>query len=88
MDVAIKKFGPSAIRGAILGLCGLLAARSEILAPMGIIYDQATRVLTVHFDQVSLWAMLLLPAVGAGAIKVLNHHSKEVVKTIVAKEIG
>jgi hypothetical protein len=82
IDVAIKKFGPSAIRGAILGLGGFLAAKSGLLSSFGIVYDQATHILTINLDAISLLAVAGLPAVGAGVIKVLNHQADEAVKTV------
>ena len=47
INVAIKKFGPSAVRGAILGLGGFLAAKEGLLSTFGIVYDKASHILTV-----------------------------------------
>lgn len=85
INVAIKKFGPSAVRGAILGLGGWVAAKEGLLAPLGIIYDAATHILTINLDTLSIWAVAGLPAIGAGIIKVLNHHADEVAAPLVAK---
>lgn len=84
IEIAIKKFGPSAVRGAILGISGFVAAKHELLAPLGIIYDAATHILTVNFDKLSLWAVAGLPAVGAGVIKIMNHHVDQAVKPLVS----
>lgn len=88
LEVLIKKFGPSAIRGGILGLSGLLVAKHELLSPLGIIYDTATNILTINFDHLSMWAMAILPALGAGLIKILNHHVDEAAKPLLKKEAG
>lgn len=82
IDIAIKKFGPSAIRGAVLGIAGFFAARHEILEPLGIMFDAATNILTVDFNKVSVWAIAALPAIGAGVIKVLNHEGNVVAKKV------
>ena len=82
INVAIKKFGPSAVRGAILGLGGWVAAKEGLLAPLGIIYDAATHILTINLDTLSIWAVAGLPALGAGVIKVLNHEGNVVVKKV------
>lgn len=79
IEVAIKKFGPSALRGAILGGLGWIAAEHEMLAKLGIVYDTATQVMTIHFNQLTVWAVALVPAIGAGAIKVINHQAVELV---------
>lgn len=83
IEVGIKKFGPSAVRGAILGLTGFLAARHELLAPLGIVYTQATNILTIDFNVMSIWAVAALPAIGAGVIKILNHQGNEAVKAVI-----
>lgn len=83
INVVIKKFGPSAVRGAILGLTGFLAARHELLAPLGIVYTQTTNILTIDFNIMSIWAVAALPAIGAGIIKILNHQSNEAVKSMI-----
>lgn len=83
INVAIKKFGPSAIRGAILGLGGWLAAKEGLLSTFGIIYDKATHILTINLDTLSVIGVAALPAIGAGVIKVLNHEGGEAVKKVI-----
>lgn len=85
IEVGIKKFGPSAVRGAILGIGGWVVAKEGILAPLGILYDQTTHILTIHLDTLSIWAVAGLPALGAGLIKVANHHADQAAAPIVAK---
>lgn len=82
VQILIKKFGPSAVRGAILGLVGWVAAKEGLLTPLGIIYDTATHILTINLDTLSIWAVAGLPALGAGVIKVLNHEGNVVVKKV------
>ena len=82
IDVLIKKFGPSAVRGAVLGIASWLVAKHEMLAPLGIVYDAATHILTVNLDTLSVWGVAAIPAIGAGVIKVLNHHTDEAVKAV------
>jgi len=85
IDVLVKKFGPSAIRGAILGFGAWLATREGLLSAVGIIYDKATHIVTINLDTLSIWAIAGLPAIGAGVIKVLNHHADEVVNPSIEK---
>ena len=82
INVAIKKFGPSAIRGAILGLGSFLAAKEGLLSTFGIVYDKTSHILTVNLDTLSLLGVAALPAVGAGVIIVLNHHADEAVAAV------
>lgn len=85
INVAIKKFGPSAVRGAILGLGGWLAAKEGLLSAFGIVYDKTSHILTINLDSLSMLAVAGLPALGAGVIKVLNHHADVVAAPLVAK---
>lgn len=85
INVAIKKFGPSAVRGAILGLGTWLATKEGFLTALGILYDKTTHIVTINLDTLSIWAIAGLPAIGAGVIKVLNHHADEVAAPLVAK---
>lgn len=85
IDVLLKKFGPSALRGAVLAVGTFLVAKHDLLAPLGIVYDQATHILTVNFDTFSMWGSILIVSSGAGLIKVLNHHADEATKAVVSK---
>ena len=75
LDVLIKKAGPSAIRGALLGLGGWIAAKSGILGTFGVAYDSAHQIITLDLNTLNIALVALLPAVGAAAIKILNHHA-------------
>lgn len=86
IEVAVKKMGPSAIRGAILGLAGWLVTKEGLLTPLGILYDQATHIITINLDMVSLWAIAGLPAIGGAVIKMLNHQGNVVVEKMKPKD--
>lgn len=81
IDVALKQMGPSAIRGAILGAAGWLAAKNGLLSALGIVTDMASHTTVIHWDQLSVWAIAGLPAAGAAVIKMLNYHGVQAVKS-------
>lgn len=83
VDVLLKKFGPSAIRGAILGLGGFLAAKEGVLSAFGIVYDKTSHILAINLDTLSLLGVAAIPALGAGLIKIINHEGNAIVKTVV-----
>lgn len=87
IDVLIKKFGPSFIRGAILGLAGFIAAKEGLLAHFGVVYDAASHIVTVNLDTLNIGLVALIPAIGGGVIKVLNHHADTAVKTLANKTV-
>lgn len=82
IEVAVKKMGPSAIRGAILGLFGWLMAKEGMLSSFGVVLDQATHTITIHLDQLNMVLVAGLPAALAAVIKMLNHHADTAVKAI------
>lgn len=75
IEVVVKKMGPSAIRGAILGLAGFLAAKEGALGAFGIVYDTSAHIITISLDKLNLALVALLPAAGAAVIKLLNHQA-------------
>lgn len=76
----LMEAGPSAIRGAILGGVGWLAAKNGLLAPFGI--QTVNGVTTIVWAKVSMAAIAGLPAAVAAAIKLLNYHGSNAVKSI------
>ena len=80
LEVGLKTFGPSAVRGAVLGIGGFLAAKSGALEPFGVLYDTATHIVTIHLDKLNLAFVALLPALGAGLIKVTQKQTTDIVK--------
>lgn len=81
IETVFKTFGPSAIRGAILGLAGWLMARENLLSAFGIVSDAAAKTTTIHWEQLSMAVILALPALIAGIVKVTQKEgSKAVVK--------
>lgn len=80
LEIGIKKLGPSAIRGAILGLSGWLVTKQNLLAAFGVISDAAAHTTTIHWDQFSTALIVGLPAITAAAVKLLNHHAVATIK--------
>ena len=74
VQIGIKRLGPSAIRGAILGLSGWLMAKGGMLESFGIISDAAAHTTTIYWDKMNDGLILLLPAIMAAVIKLMNHH--------------
>lgn len=88
IETLIKIGGPSAIRGAILGISAWLLAKNNILSTYGIVSDAAAHTTTVYWDKVSVALVLLLPAAIAAVIKMVNSHASSAVKTAVAPPKG
>lgn len=86
IEIALKKMGPSAIRAGILAVAGFIAAKAELFSQLGIVYDAATRIITINLDQLNAGAaLLLIGTAGAGGalIKLLNHQSTVAVKKMI-----
>lgn len=77
LEVAVKKMGPSAIRGGILGISGWLLTRNNFLEPFGILSDAQAHVTIINWDKLNIALIALLPAVLAAVIKLLNHQGQE-----------
>ena len=82
IQVGLKEMGPSAIRGSILAGVGWLAAKNNLIP--GITTDSATHITTIAWDQVSVWAVGLIPVL-AGFIKVGSIHGTQAVQAVLPK---
>ena len=80
LEVGLKTLGPSAIRGAILGIAGWLLVKNDLLAPFGIISDAAAQTTTIHWKDLSTASIAALPAVIAAVIKLFQHHTTTIIK--------
>jgi hypothetical protein len=76
MEVVVKKMGPSALRGAVLGVFGWLMARQGLLDSFGVVSDAANHTTTVYWDKLSTALIVALPALLAAVIKLVNHHTE------------
>lgn len=79
IEVALKKMGPSAIRGAILGAFGWLLTRQDMLAPFGIMSDATAHTTIIDWDKLNAAVIVALPALIAAVIKMVNHHADQIV---------
>lgn len=87
IEVAIKRMGPSAIRGAILAVSGFLVAKAGVLSGYGVNYDEATKTISVNLAHIESILTVLVASGGlAGLIKGMNYHAKEIVKKPQATE--
>lgn len=80
LEVGLKTFGPSAIRGAVLGIGTFIAAKAGMLSAFGVVYDATTHILSVNLDHLQLALVALIPAIGAGLIKVTQKQTTDIVK--------
>ncbi len=78
LEVGLKTFGPSAIRGAILGISGWILVRNDLLEPFGILSDPQAHTTIIDWDKLNTGLIVLLPAVLAGLIKVANRGTKNI----------
>lgn len=79
VEVGVKKMGPSAIRGAILGLSGWLIAKQGLLATYGVVSDAAAHTTVIYWDKLNVALVALLPAMLAAAIKLANHQASQAI---------
>lgn len=79
LEIGIKKLGPSAIRGAVLGIASWLIAKDGLLSSYGIVSDAAAHTTTIHWDQVSTALIVGLPAIIAAVIKLTQHTTTAVI---------
>lgn len=86
LEVVLKKMGPSAIRGAILGLSGWLITKNNLLEAFGVFSDPTAHVTVINWDKLSLALVALLPAFLAAFIKLINHQGKEFFPKKIAAE--
>jgi hypothetical protein len=82
IEVGLKTMGPSAVRGAILGIAGWLLAREGALSAFGIISDAAAHTTTIYWDKVSIALIAALPAIGAAVIKMTQHQGTQVIQNV------
>jgi hypothetical protein len=73
-EVVISKGGPSAIRGAIVGISGWLILKSSILANYGVVSDATAHTTTISWDKLNAALILLLPGILAAITKILSQH--------------
>lgn len=79
LEVAVKKMGPSAVRGAILGVSGWLIAKQGLLSAYGVLSDSTAHTTTIYWDKLNMALVLALPAGLGAVIKMLNHQGNEII---------
>lgn len=80
IEMGIKTAGPSAIRGAILGISAWFMAKDNMLSAYGIVSNATLHTTTIYWDKVSVALILGLPAAIAAVIKVTNTHAAAAIK--------
>lgn len=80
INFGLKTFGPSAARGAVLGIAGWLMARENLLSAFGVVSDAAAHTTIIYWDKVSLALIAALPAIGAGLIKVTQRQTEKAIQ--------
>lgn len=81
IEMGVKTAGPSAVRGAILGISAWLLAKDNVLSAYGIVSDASAHTTTIYWDKVSVALVLGLPAAIAAVIKVANSHAASAIKS-------
>jgi len=75
IEVAIKKMGPSLIKGAIAAGVGVMAAHQGLLNSLGITWDGSGHVIQIDTDILSSWLLVA----GSGSIMAfltaIQHHT-------------
>jgi hypothetical protein len=80
--VGLTQFGPSAVRGAILGIAGWLLTKNGMLSHWGIVSDAAAHTTTIYWNELSVAAIAGLPAVIAGVVKLLQYHGTNAINAV------
>lgn len=85
IEVVLKKYGPSFVKGAVAWLFVYLGAHQGILNSHGITWDPSGHTLDIDFDILAggVWQSLLAMMAGSGGLMVLlssfQHHAAAVV---------
>lgn len=75
IEVAVKKMGPSLIKGAIAALVGIMMAHQGVLDALGISYDKAGNTIDINLTTFSVWAVALLSGGATALFTALQHHT-------------
>ena len=82
LQLGLQQFGPSAVRGIILGAAGWLLVRNGALSAYGIVSDAAAHTTIIYWDKLSVATIAALPAIIAGIIKLIQYHGTNVVTSL------
>lgn len=80
IEVVLKKFVPSAVKGVLAWGVGYMVAHAEMLQQMGVVYVPTTRDIVVHLEVFSPWAGAAIVGVLMGLFTLLQHHSTAKIK--------
>ena len=75
IEVAVKKMGPSLVKGAIAALVGLMLAHQGVLDALGISYDKVGNTIDINLTTFSIWAVTLLTGGFTALFTALQHHT-------------
>lgn len=75
IEVAIKKMGPSLVKGAIAALVGILMAHQGLLDALGISYDKPGNTIDINLTTFSVWAVTMLTGGATALFTALQHHT-------------
>lgn len=75
LNVALKQMGPSLIRAAIAWVIAMIMAHAGVLAIFGVVYDAATKTITLHLDTLQTWLLGGGLGILTAFLRAGQHHS-------------
>jgi hypothetical protein len=75
IEVAIKKMGPSLIKGAIAAGLGIMAAHQGLLNSLGITWDGAGHCISIDLDTLGAWALVACSGSIMALFTGIQHHT-------------
>ncbi len=80
IEVAVKKMGPSLVKGAIAALLGILMAHQGLLDALGISYDKPGNTIDINLTTFSVWAVTAGTGLITALFTAVQHHTVAAVK--------
>lgn len=75
VEVVLKKYGPSFIKGALGAVCLYISAHTGIMEAIGIGYDPSDNTITLEISKFSAWLLAGGTGVIMAAFTAIQHHA-------------
>jgi len=79
IEVVIKKYGPSFIKGAIGAICTYILAHAGITDAIGLSYDPSDNTITLEISKFTAWAIAGGSGLLMAILTALQHHTEAAV---------
>jgi hypothetical protein len=79
IEVILKKYGPSFVKGAIASLFVYFGSHQGLLNSLGITWDASGHTLDIDFDTLGLWAFTAGSGLLMAALTAAQHHTGAVI---------